>query len=363
MAQRGGASVQSSAGFSGKKNSARPFIPRAFFLLGVLAELCLFVPRLTAADGNAQQETAQRFAERVAAIPGLHGPLRLEWRPDAQWPEGESDLWQQTIRTELEKRSLNLSEDAAAPPLAVYAQETPTQVVLTAKAHVGDREEIRIVEVARALLPPSELPVAPVRLDRQMIYQSPDRILDASSLWNGAEGGLAILLYKNFEVVAQRLDARNALQQSVSLNAAGLKPTRDPRAEITPQAGRVSVQLWGKACDFSWDAPDVKCHVDKPVASATAAKSPWRNPTLLTSPCDGSGWKLLNSAADPTARDVLQVIPDGASRESSSGVLSEFPGPILSTNGGQNPASALVVVRNLRTGNYEVYKITLACGD
>jgi hypothetical protein len=360
--------VQSSAEFSGKTNSARPFLPRAFLLLGALAALCLFIPRLSAADNSVQQETAQRFAERIAAIAGLHGPLRLEWHPDAQWPEGESNLWQQAIRAELEKRSLNLTEDAVAPPLAIYAQETPTQVVLTGKTHVGEREEVRIVEVARALLPPSELPVAPVRLDRQMIYESPDRILDASSLWNGAEGGLVILLYKNFEVVAERLDAKNTLQQSVSLNAASLKPTRDPRAELTPQAGRVSVQLWSKACDFFWDAPgDVKCHMDKSatttIASATAAKSPWRGPTLLTSPCDGSGWKLLNSAMDPTVRDVLQVIPDGASRESSSGVLSEFPGPILSTNGGQNPASALIVARNLRTGNYEVYKITLACGD
>ncbi len=358
--------MQSSAGFSGKTSWARLFLPRAFLLLGALAELCLFIPRLNGADINAQQETAQRFAERIAAIPGLRGPLRLGWHPDAQWPDGESELWQQTIRRELEKRSLNLTEDTAAPPLAIYALETPTQVVLTAKTYVGEREEIRIVQVARAMLPPSELPVAPIRLDRQMIFESSDRILDASSLWNGGEGGLAILLYKNFEVVAQRLDAKNALQQSVSLNAASLKPTRDPRAELTPQAGRVSVQLWGKSCDFSWEAPgDVKCHADNPAtnATATAAKSLWRGPTLLTSPCDGSGWKLLDSTADPTARDVLQVIPEGVSRESSSGVLSEFPGPILSTNGGQNPASALVVAKNLRTGNYEVYKIALACGD
>ena len=354
--------MQSSAGFSGKSNSERPFLPRAFLLLAALAELCFPVQRLRGVEIDKQLETAERLAERVAAIPGLHGPLRLEWHPTPSWPEAQSGRWQQAIHAELEKHLLNLTEDTAAQLLAIYAQETPTQLVLTAKTHVGEREEIRIVEVARDLLPPSELPVAPVRLDRQMIYESPDRILDASSLWNGTEGGLAILLYKNFEAVAQRLDAKDAVQQSVSLNAASLKPTRDPRAEITPLADRVSVQLWGKACDFSWNTPgEVKCHVDKP--AAPAPKSLWRGPTLLTSPCDGSGWKLLNSTEDPTAPDVLQVIPEGAPRESSSGVLSEFPGPILSTNGEQNPASALVVARNLRTGKYEVYKITLACGD
>jgi hypothetical protein len=44
-------------------------------------------------------------------------------------------------------------------------------------------------------------------------------------------------------------------------------------------------------------------------------------------------------------------------------VLSEFPGPILGTNGEQNPSSVLVVAQNLRTGDYEIYKITLACGN
>jgi hypothetical protein len=59
----------------------------------------------------------------------------------------------------------------------------------------------------------------------------------------------------------------------------------------------------------------------------------------------------------------LQVVPDGALRESSAAVLSEFPGPIVGINGEQNPSSALVVAQNLRTGNYEIYKITLACGN
>jgi len=314
------------------------------------------------ADGNgALQETAQRLAERVAAVPGLHGPLRLEWHPDAQWSEGESDHWLDILRNEMQKRSVNLTEDAAAPALALYAEETPTQVVLTAKTRVAEREEVRLVAEARALLPPGTLPVAPVRLERQMIYESPDRILDASSLWNGPEGGLALLFYRNFDVVALRLDSKGALKQSVSLSAANLKPSRDPRGEMTPRGNVVSVHLWGKGCEFSWESPvDVKCHSEKPLVPAMQV---WRGVTLLTSPCDGSSWKLQFSGSGPNSKEVLQVVPGEAVRESSAAVLSEFPGPILGTNGEQNPSSALVVARNLHTGNYEVYKITLACGN
>ncbi len=336
-------------------------IPRVLILIAVLAASAGF-SRPALADGDvALRETAQRLAERVATIPGLHGPLRLEWHPDSKWSEGESNRWQEILRGEFEKRSQSLTEDAGAPALGVFSSETPTQVVLTAKTRVGDRDEVRIVSVARALLPPGSLPVAPVRLERQMIYESPDRVLDAASLGNGAEGGLALLLYRNYEIVALRVDGKGSVKQSVSLNPANTKPSRDPRAEMTPQGSLVSVELPGKFCEFSWEPPaEVKCRAGKPAA---ADNSVWRGATLLTSPCDGSRWELLSAGSEPNTREVLQVVPDGALRESSAGVLSEFPGPILGTNGEQNPSSALVVAQNLRTGNYEIYKITLACGN
>ena len=353
--------MHSSAKISRRKNCGRSVFSAILLLIALLAAACLVNGRVWAQSDTAVEDTVKRLAERIGAIPGLHGPLRLEWHADEKWPGGESQEWKEALAEELESCSIKLTEDAAAPVLVVYAEQTPAQLVLTAKTSIADREEVRIVSVTRASLPPADQPVAPVRLERQMIYESPDRILDASSLWNGAEGGLALLLYKNFEVVAQRIDAKGALQQSIPLNAAALKPSRDPRAEMTPQGTMVSVQLPAKVCDFSWYSPgEVKCRAEKP---APSGKSLWRADTLLVSPCDGSTWKTLSSASEPTGRDLLQVVPDGALRESSATVTSEFPGPILSMNGEQNPASALLVARNLRTGNYEVYKITLACGD
>lgn len=358
---RGGASVLSFGKTYSKIFSAHFLFSRVLFPIAVLAAGCSFT-RPALADGDvALQEAAQRLAERVAAISGLHGALRLEWHPDAKWPEGESEHWQKILRDEFEKRALNLTEDAGAGVLHVFAVETPTQVVLTAKTRISGLDEVRVIAVARALLPPGSLPVAPVRLERQMIYESPDRILDAFIFGTGAEGGLAILLYRNFEIVALRVDSKGAVKQSVSLNPVNLKPSRDPRAEMTPRGSVVSVELPGKSCEFSWESPaEVKCHTEKPAATG---KSTWRGTTLLTSPCDGSSWKLVRSESEPNTRDVLQVVPDGALRESSAAVLSEFPGPIVGTNGEQNPSSALVVAQNLRTGNYEIYKIKLACGN
>jgi hypothetical protein len=320
------------------------------------------ISRLALADGDVTlRETAQKLAERVSTIPGLHGALRLEWHPGANWSEGESARWQAVLRGEFEKRTLSLTEDAGAPALDVFAAETPTQVVLTAKTRISERDEVRIVAVTRSLLPSGLLPVAPVRLGRQMIYESADRILDASSLGNSEDEGLAILLYRNFEIVALRVDVKGAVKGTVSLHPANVKPSRDPRAELTMRGSSVSVLLPDRVCEFSWGEPgEVKCRAEKP---PPASKSDWRGQTLLTSPCDGSSWKLLSSGSEPNAREVLQLAPDGAMREASAVVLSEFPGPIVGTNGDRNPNSALVIAQNLRTGNYEIYKITLACGN
>ena len=361
MAPRGGASVQSSAESFKQKRMCRVVFWGAILLLGVWAavhEVHLYV---LADSETPMKETMQKLADRVAAIPGLRGALRLDWRPDEKWSEGEATHWQDTLQKEFDRRGLQMSDDVAASPLTVYAVVTPTQVVLTAKTRVGERDEVRIVAVPRTSLPPAELPVAPVRLERQLIYESAERILDASSLWNGAEGGLTVLLYKNFEVMALRVDAKGEVKQTVTLNVSGLKPVRDPHAEIVPHGGQVTAQLWGQACDFSWVSPaEAKCHAEKAPAPG---KSIWRMNTVLASPCDEANWTISQPSSDPTVRDVLHLVPDGATQGGSADVPSEFPGPVLSVNGEQNPSSALVVARNLRTGNYEVYKITLACGD
>ena len=322
-----------------------------------------YQPKASAfADSDtAMKETARKLAERIAGIPGLRGPWRLEWHPDEKWPAGEGARWLEMLRAEFDRRALPMDEEAGSAALAVYAQETPTEVVLSARAQVSDHEEVRIVEVARAALPPLETPVAAVRVERQLIYESADRILDAASLSNLAEGGLGVLLYKNFEVTALRVDLKGELKQSVPLNVAGLKPARDPRGEMAPRGAQVAVELWGKACEFSWDAPaEVKCRAEK---ASSPTKSNWRMDTVLTSPCDEANWTVSEGGNDPTSRDVLRLIPDGAIAGSSATVVSEFPGPVLNVNAGQNGSRALIVVRNLRTGNYEVYKITLVCGD
>ena len=307
------------------------------------------------ADTPSLDDAVHQLADRVSTIPNLPGLLRLQFFQDASFASNTGKSWQDTFRKEIEAHHIILTDDPAAALLRIGLAETPTQLVLSASITISEKDEVRFLTLPRTAFHAANLPVAPVRIERQLVYQSFDRILDASSLGNGAEGGMALLTLHNAELSVLRIDSSGQLTQTIPLVSANSPPSRDPRGELTIRAGDGTVLLPSQNCDFSWTNPaDAKCRSAKPT---------WRAATMLTPSCDAGGWKLFSDGSDWATPDVLQVVPDGSLREGSAALLSDFPGPILSTNGQQNPANALIVTRNLRTGDYEVYKITLACGN
>jgi len=320
----------------------------------------LLANRPAAAQSTPQESVSlddalHQLGERVSSIPNLHGPYRLQYFQDSNFAPETAKDWQDSVRKDLENRHVAVTDDSAAPELRIGIAETPTQLVLSASARVGEKDEVRLLTIARANFRAASLPVAPVRLEKQLVYQTPERLLDASSLWSGAPTGMALLVDRQGEIAVLRTDSTGAVQQTISLAAAGPQLSRDPRGELSLQSDADSVLLPGKTCQFSWAAPaDSKCRQAKFTARAT---------TVLTPSCDPGGWRLLADGSDWTTPDMLQAVPENAMQKGSATIVSGFPGPIVSINGEQNPSGALVVTRNLRTGNYEVYKITLACGN
>lgn len=296
-----------------------------------------------------------RLADSIATIPALHGPLRLETHQDPPNPSTIPKDWTELLKRDLEKNRLQLTDDTSAPLLYVSATETPTRSVYVASIKIGDRDDVRISRADRASSPAAAPPTAPMRIELQLVFSSPDRILDASSPWNGAETGLLLLTYRPSSLTVLHIGETGQPKAAFTLSPSAAKPSRDPHAELNVLSNGVSVLVPGKSCGVSWEqGAEALCHT---------VKASWRPPTTLVSPCDATTWRLFTSSHDWTEPDLLQVVPDSSGHRETAPMLAEFPGPILATNGEQNPASALVVARNLRTGNYEVYKITLACGN
>jgi hypothetical protein len=317
-------------------------------------------------DKGPMDETLRQLAQRVAYIPALKGPVRVEIHADQSVTESQLDSWKALLEREFEKHGITLTDDTTAERLRIGIVKTPTQVVFSAAVRVGEKDEVRIVTLPRSEVAALARPAAAIRIDRQMVYESRNRILDASSLWNGpwngprngTEGGMVILEMQNTGMVAIRIGADGTTLQTISMAGANPGASRDPQAVLTPKEKGAELGLPGKICAFNWDnVTAMKCYATEPADPVE------KSATLLTSPCDGRSWSVTTGDSDWTSSEKLELRPVGSSKESNSAASSQFPGPILNVNREQNPGTALVVTRNLQTGNYEVYKITLACGN
>jgi len=331
------------------------------FVFSFLLLLLLAAPgahgQVANSGGTSLDELVQQLVDRVAGIPGLRGPLRVQYFQEPEFAAKTGKDWQDTFRKELEKSRLTVTEDAGATLLRVGLAKTPTEIVLSAGARLNDKEEARFVTIAQAAFGVPNVAVSPIRVDQQLVYQSADRILDAAVATDDAGPGLVILANRPAGLVVLRVGGAGAAKQPVSLTGAGVRASRDSDGELQLRGNDVDVVFAAKACHFSWaSTPDAVCR---------AAKSVRRAPVVLRPRCGDDSWRLIGDGSDWYSPELLQVVPDGLARKGSAALLSNFPGPILSVSAGgeQNPDSALVATRNLRTGNYEVYKVTLACGN
>ncbi|HKF41076.1 MAG TPA: hypothetical protein VKB21_08290 [Candidatus Acidoferrum sp.] len=310
-----------------------------------------------ARDSFTLESALRQLIDRFATAPNLHGPFKLQFFQDPAFAAETGKDWQDFFRQQLESHHFSVSDSPDAALLRVGVAETPAELVLSATTRIGEKDEVRLLTFPRASFRAPSLPVVPVRLEKQLVFQTSDRLLDASSPGNDTSGGMAVLAYRDFAFVALRIDSVGAVQQSVSLTAAGPLLSRDPRVELSLEPDAPSIVFSEKSCPFSWTAAnaDIPCR---------AAKSVPRAPAVLTPSCDSRAWKLLADSSDWSTPDLLEAVPNEPSHKGSAAILSDFPGPIIAISAEQNPsASALVVTRNLRTGNYEVYKVTLACGN
>jgi hypothetical protein len=309
----------------------------------------------TAQDSVTLDDALRQLADRFASTSSAHGGLfRVEFFAFGPVAAESGKDWQDFFRQQLENHHFTVTADRGAPLLRVGVAETPTELVFFAATRVGEKDEVRLLTFLRASFRVSDLPVAPVRLEKQLIYQNTDPLLDAA-FWNENSLSLLVLADHNDKLVALHVNPPDSVEQSVLLNGAGPLSSRDLQGELAWRQDSVSVLLPGKSCDFTWAAStDAKCH---------AVNFTPRPPVVLTPACGGA-WKLLADGADRTTPELLQAVPASAMRSRSGAIVSDFPGPIISINSEQNPsASALVVTRNLRTGIYEVYKVVLACGN
>jgi hypothetical protein len=283
----------------------------------------------------------------------------LVWTSHAVLTEQRVERLRAAFAAQMEAGQVRLVQGETAPALRVAIEQTPTQFVITATVPGDGSTSVAIEEVARSMAGIDPSSGNSVRLDQELVWQQETKILSAALLAVGTDGGkrLAVLTDEGL-LIYSGAPGNWKLENSKTLPGPR-QAQRSARGQLMiaeDRSGQVGILLPGRRCEASLAD-------NSPVACANVTAD-WPSGRLMAlASCGRQTWWLKSDGVDWTSEDRLLLRNAGAGREAAAVAELDVAGPVISISAGESAGDASVVVRNLRSGNYEVYHVALACGD
>jgi len=314
--------------------------------------------RTAEARDNSAEHHVRELAHRVSAELPRNKMSCVAWTNHEAVPEAWSQQLKSAFVEELQGKAGDSAAGTGNCAVSVELEKTPTQIVFTAELEIGAEKQHFFAAISRAGIPAESAGPATPRLERELLWRQGERILDAIFVRgeNGAANRL-IVLQKDALVVYERQPGEWKTVLTKPLGEASVTQ-RASRGEIyfsVEQPDRAKIVFAGKSCQTNLsDASAMNCQ-----ASSEAA----RTGMLLVSACDSRAWWLRSDGGDMTMPDHLELAIPSTQKTEAAVAEMAVPGPLISISSGEGVRTDTAVVFNLATGNYEVYRIALACGQ
>jgi hypothetical protein len=309
---------------------------------------------------QALEDCVERLARKAVALPHERR-MSLVWTNHADLSEQRAENLRVVFAARLEATSqVRLVQGEAAPALLVSIEQTPSQIVLTATVPAEGGTNVAIEQAARSLVARDARPSNVLRLEKELRWQQEAKILSAvlPAMSAGEEKTMIVLAEDALVIYSEEQGVWN-LRTTKLLPPGTNQRQRSARGQLIiadENVSQVGILLPGRRCETSWtDDSPVVCSV------TTAEMHPAR--LLASSACATHTWWLRSDGTDWTSEDRLTLRNSVAPSNSPPAAELNVPGPVFSISAGPDVGSATAVVRNVVTGNYEVYRVALSCAN
>jgi hypothetical protein len=341
------------------KQKLSPSSPRAaVFLCLFLAIAFLCGPTPSRADSFEDGLTA--LALKVC-LPARKQSIRMNWQMPPEQPGISSESARKAFLTQLSACGIEITENAEAPLLNIAVQFTPSRLLLIAEpGGAADSRSTRMIEIPRAGLAVSkEFPLA-LHLRKELLWQQEKPISSAVEWLDKSTPQHFLFLLS--EGLFVRLRRENGAW--IPADSTELPPGRQSRlgrgSFIHGYPGeQIGILLDGKECGLE---------IGNRVPFTCKRANTGGKVTTVSSACADTDVILVTGTRDHTQTDRVTMAGHEVARlpmsedEINANSVS-MPGPVLEMVTGENGNSVAVVVKNLSTGNYEVYRVTTICDD
>jgi hypothetical protein len=316
----------------------------------------LFLPSRMRAESL--EDAAHELAMKVC-VAGHKQPVKVAWREAPQPPGYLSDRRKKVFLDQISACGMEAAENSDAPILTVTIEVTPSKVLLIASSMETVNPQIYMIEVPRASLFVARETAPAPQLKRELLWQQEQPIQSALE-WQDPTTEERFLFLLS-ESLFMRFDFENGVwkwMDSAQFLPVGPRPRAGEVSLFYSHAKeRVELVLGKKVCDL-----DLTPHFSY---TCTGTEVQDRT-TELSSNCEESPRYLVTGRGDYTQTDRITLASaagDAAAADETYRGSVDMPGPVLDISVAENAKAAAAVVKNLSTGNYEVYRITAVCSN
>jgi hypothetical protein len=340
------------------KQKLSPPRPRGWFFLHLLLVIFLFASPGFSRSDSLEDAAARVLARKVGAVPQRGHRFFLTWQNHSSLAEDHSQQLRESFTEEFGVENFAEKQESGVSVLRVSIEETPAFYILIANVPAAGGEITRMARFARATLTSSGVSGSRFRLSKELIWQQQEPILDAVEIGEDSSNrGLLLVLNRDNLSLYHRENDGWELQDSKRIPISE-KASRAPRGEIrlSAETGKPdSIVLPGQSCEVTIaEKIQLNCH---------AASQTWSQGMFLGSPCDRGECMLRGDSGDWSAPERVLLYNPSSAKSAPAVAELGLPGPALSLSQGRHLQSGTATVFNLTSGNYEVYRITLACGN
>jgi hypothetical protein len=282
-------------------------------------------------------------------------------------------LIEQTLTSELQNQGDRAPLDnATVVNVRVTLSENIKNFLWAAEVSRGDAPQVVLLAVPRSSEDRTVSSAMPMTLRSEKFWEGSQRILDAilATALNG--DSLLILL------TPDGLQIRTIGSDNVSNVPIPFDPVvmRDPAGSLEQADNGITFKSVPRVCRIDTDARAfIECHrTDGPPPGGVFEKIELALPgsrhvergsqiTAVQSSCRAGEIYLAAGTGDYTESDAIELfestVVNGIIAEKRLSDFLRFPGPVIALQfAGATPRA---IVRNLQTGNYEAYSVSITC--
>jgi hypothetical protein len=315
-------------------------------------------------------DAVETLAGKISTVAGRSKAVSLVVKNVSSLKSSEAVAIRQRLEDDLIERGFHVERDSSAEKLVTLTlAETAHAYVWVAEWPTGDTRQVEIVSAPKIEDLSGHRSGAFLTLGNKLIWQQPGKFTDFALVATGGPDSMLIVLEPDrlaYYYSGDLLSWQFSRSVPISHSSAWPRWARDARGFIDLRND--TGFLPGIVCRQILDPEKTRCDFQdqKPVLPGPGVSLPGHeeNETaLLTERCGDDRVALSTGNGDWTQPDSIQgYLLTGLADARPSGAPIQLEGPVISLIADTEPGSARVIVRNLKTGNYQAYVVTTNCG-